>query len=284
MSIDPRLIERRHTVAEDNAKKSMTRLLKFLLLAVFICSIVWFAFSPWLSIARVETDGVEASATNTILADMGVRAGAPMILVDTAATEMRLLADPWVAEASVARNWPHLVTVTVTERVPLAWVETQGGWSRRALDGYPLPSAEQPGDDLAHVEMSWLGDDEAITSGVLRGALEFVDGLPQRLRSGVEVTVIDGEIWATVDGYQTRLGRPVEMREKALSLEALLGQRIPKGSVLVLIAPTNPAVMTPGAGEEAAGGADAEAGSDQAGATDEGDASAQANPEPQVED
>jgi hypothetical protein len=35
------------------------------------------------------------------------------------------------------------------------------------------------------------------------------------------------------------------MREKALSLAALLNEDMPDSSVLILIAPTNPAIMTP---------------------------------------
>jgi hypothetical protein len=45
-----------------------------------------------------------------------------------------------------------------------------------------------------------------------------------------------------VGGYQVRLGRPVEMGEKALSLAALLREQPPAGSILTLIAPTNPAI------------------------------------------
>jgi hypothetical protein len=76
MSIDPRLMERRKTVAEDNAKKNISRLLKFLMVVVFAGASAWLLFSPWLSVDRVETDGVNSSAANSILAELGVRAGA----------------------------------------------------------------------------------------------------------------------------------------------------------------------------------------------------------------
>lgn len=261
MSVDPRLIERRKTVAEHNAKKSMSRLLKFLLFLLLAGSLLWLAFSPWLSIKQVTTSGILASGSHSVLTEEGVVAGTPMILVGTSRVEERLLEDPWVAEATVRRVWPDEVTVEVVERTPTAWVRTEDVWTRRAVDGVALPSESDPDEDMAWIEMSEMTDREAPDSTDLLGALEFVEALPADLRPGTVVTRVDGEIWATVDDYQVRLGRAVDMTEKALSLDALLDQGISEGSTVVLIAPTNPAVLTPdqvdqgeaGAGEETDG-------------------------------
>lgn len=258
MSVDPRLIERRKTVAEYNAKKSMSRLLKFLLLLLLAGSLLWLAFSPWLSIKQVTTSGIVASRSHSVLTEEGVVAGTPMILVSTSRVEERLLEDPWVAEATVRRLWPNEVKVDVVERTPTAWVRTRDAWTRRAVDGVALPSDPDPDEDMAWIEMSELTDREATDSPDLLGALEFVEALPADLRPGTVVTRVDGEVWATVEDYQVRLGRAVDMSEKALSLDALLDKGIPEGSTVVLIAPTNPAVLTPdqvdqsddGAGEE----------------------------------
>lgn len=258
MSVDPRLIERRKTVAEYNAKKSMSRLLKFLLFLLLAGSLLWLAFSPWLSIKQVTTSGILASRSHSVLTEEGVVAGTPMILVGASRVEERLLEDPWVAEATVRRVWPDEVTVEVVERTPTAWVRTEDVWTRRAVDGVALPSEPDPDEDMAWIEMSEMTDREAPDSTDLLGALEFVEALPADLRPGTVVTRVDREIWATVDGYQVRLGRAVDMTEKALSLDALLGEGIAEGSTVVLIAPTNPAVLTPdqidrgddGAGEE----------------------------------
>ncbi|MFP3880998.1 MAG: cell division protein FtsQ/DivIB [Actinomycetota bacterium] len=244
MSVDPRLIERRKTVAEHNAKKSVSRLLKFLLFLLLAGSLLWLAFSPWLSIKQVTTSGIAASRSNIVLAEEGVIAGTPMILVSTSRVEQRLLEDSWVAEATVRRVWPDEVTVEVVERTPAAWVRTKDGWTRRAVDGVSLPSESDPEEDMAWIEMSEMADREATVSTDLLGALEFVEALPADLHPGTVVTRVDGEVWATVDDYQVRLGRAVDMTEKALSLDALLGQGIPEGSTVVLIAPTNPAVLT----------------------------------------
>lgn len=246
MSIDPRLIERRRTVAEDNAKRNVSRLLKFLAVALVVAGVVWVVFSPWLSVSLVQTSGVSSSTTNAILADRGVTAGTPMIRLSPGAVEAALLEDPWVAEATVELHWPDRVIVDVIERTPVAWALTGSGWARRALDGVALPSADVPDDEMARIEMTTITDDTAGGSVDLLGALEFVAALPLALHPGTVVSETAGEVWATVAGYQVRLGRPVDMTEKALSLSALVNEQLPAGSTLVLIAPTNPAVMTPG--------------------------------------
>lgn len=263
MSIDPRLMERRKTVAEDNAKKSINRLLKFLLIIVAVGALVWLVFSPWLSVARVDTTGISASSAHTILADNRVMAGTPMILVDPAAVESRLTADPWIADATVSRAWPDLVTVTIEERVPVAWVRSAEGWARHAVDGMALPSAAQPDQTMGRVEMPGLTVDDAPESLELLGALEFLAALDPGLQKEAEVRVQDDELWATVSGFEVRLGRADEMAEKALSLGALLEENLVDGAILTLIAPTNPSSLPPASDDvEDSGDTDSTAGQD----------------------
>ncbi|HEY7821515.1 MAG TPA: FtsQ-type POTRA domain-containing protein, partial [Acidimicrobiia bacterium] len=156
MSVDPRLTERRKTVAEDNAKRSMSQLLKFLLALFLVGSLLWLVFSPWMSVKQVTTSGVVASRSHSVLTEEGVVAGTPMILVNPSQVEERLLEDPWVAEVAVRRLWPNEVTVEVVERTPTAWVRTEDVWTRRAVDGVGLPSEPDPGEDMAWIEMSEL--------------------------------------------------------------------------------------------------------------------------------
>lgn len=273
MSIEPRLIERRKTVAEDNAKRKVSRLLKFLAVVVVAGGLVWLVFSPWLSVSMVTTSGIDTGDGHAILADHRVVAGTPMILISASRVERALLTDPWVAEATVRLDWPHEVIVEVVERDPVAWVQTESGWSRRALDGVALPSSSEPDDDMARIEMPWLADNEALQSVELLGALEFVESLPETLHQGTVVIRDDDEIWATVAGFEVRLGRAVDMGEKALSLNALLAVDPPAGSTLVLIAPTNPSHTNPdeGATDQGQGGevASSEDGEEGAGDPDD---------------
>ena len=245
MSIDPRLMERRTRVAEDHAKRNVGRLLKFLVAVTVLAGAVWLALSPWLSIAQVRTAGIVASDTNQTLAAHRVVAGTPMVMLRAGSIEATLEADPWVREARVHLNWPDEVIVRVEERVPAAWVETSGGWTRRAIDGVALPSAESPDDSLPWILLPAVDDREATDSRLVLGALQFASALPVGIHQGATIRREGEELWAVVAGFQVRLGRPVEMEPKALSLVALLARPLEEGSTIILIAPTHPAVSPP---------------------------------------
>jgi cell division protein FtsQ len=250
MSIDPRLIERRREVAEDRARRSVSRLVRLMVVLGVVGAGVWLALSPLLSVKEVITSGIVASSGNSALVEAGVLAGTPMILIRSEQVVAGLEQDPWVREAAVELEWPNRVVVRVEERVPVAWVETSQGWEWRAVDGVALPSPIEPDDTLPRISFPALSEEEAAGSPQLFGALEFAAELAPDLAAGTLVWEEgNGELWAEVSGYAVRLGRPVEMEAKARSLEALLADRPRRGSTLTLIAPTHPAVSPSGSSE-----------------------------------
>lgn len=252
MSIDPRLAERRRSVAEDNAKRNIGRLLRFLSLLAVVGALVWLALSPLLSVAQVRTAGVVSSDTHSTLVSEGVVAGTPMIMIRSGSVEDALERDPWVSQARVQLRWPDEVVVRVVERVPIIWVQSAEGWSWRAMDGVAVPGPNEPDSESPRLILDHLTTSEVEESPMVRGAAEFVDALPQELSRAMTLTVEEGELWTKAGGHDVRLGRPVEMAPKALSLSALLGEDQPPGATLILVAPTHPAVDlpdTPGDGD-----------------------------------
>jgi hypothetical protein len=242
MTIDPRLAERRREVAEDRARRNVSRLVKFLVVAAVAGAVVWVFLSPWLSVATVTTSGIAASTASDILTEQGVVEGIPMILIRSSEVESALETDPWVRESDVELDWPQTVVVRVEERAPSAFVETDEGWGLYAIDGVRLATAPDPDPAMPWVEIGGVVATAEPTPELL-GSLEFAANLTEELRPGAKLrTEAGGELWAEVGGYQVRLGRPVEMGEKALSLAALLREQPPEGSILTLIAPTNPAI------------------------------------------
>lgn len=255
MSIDPRLMERRKEVAEDRAHRNVGRLLRFLVVFAAVAVLVWLAFSPWFSVNQVRTAGISVSGANTILAERGVVAGTPMIMLRAGSVEKDLLTDPWIRDARVHLNWPDEVIVGVVERVPVAWVETADGWTRRSLDGVSLPSGSVPDDSLVQISLPSVAGETASTSPLVLGAVEFSDALSEHLWPKTTIRVEGGELWATADGYPVRLGRPVDMAAKATTLAVMLAEPIPQGAVIVLIAPTHPAISLVPVADLAAGSA-----------------------------
>lgn len=246
MSIDPRLAERRREVAEDRARRKVGRLLKFLIAIALLGGGVWILLSPLLSIEEVLTSGIAASSADEVLANSGVVPGTPLILIRSGEIESLLEDDPWVSAASVDLDWPNRVVVTIEERVPVAWLETDDGWGFYAVDGVQLGAAPEPDPTMPWIQLGAMPGSEARTSPAVLGTLDFAAALPGELGEGARLWAEgNGELWAEVAGFQVRLGRPVEMRAKALSLAALLREQPAPGSILTLIAPTNPAVSAP---------------------------------------
>jgi cell division protein FtsQ len=243
MSIDPRLAERRREVAEDRARRNVGRLVKFLVAFGVAGAVVWLFLSPLMSVVSVTSTGINASTSASILADQGVTAGTPLILIRSGQVERALETDPWVRESVVELDWPQSVVVRIEERVPVAWVETDEGWGLYAVDGVRLVTAPDPDPEVPWIQIGGVDATAEEPTQELLGALEFAEGLSEELKPGAKLrTEGGGELWAEVGGYQVRLGRAVEMRQKALSLAALIREQPPAGSILTLIAPTNPAI------------------------------------------
>lgn len=249
MTIDPRLADRRKVVAEDRARRNIARLLRFIGVIAALAAVVWLLLSPTFSIRELEVSGVQASQATQILESEKVIEGRPLVLIRTGEVEANLLADPWIKSAKLDLDWPARVEVTIVERTPAAWVKTADGWAGRAVDGVILPGLEGPDDTMGSIRLPSLANEDALSSVELLGALEFVKALPVSLSAQARVVLRDGELWANVGGFDARLGRPVEMSAKALSISALLQEDLAPGSVLNVIAPTNPAVSNPNAGD-----------------------------------
>ena len=248
MSIDPRIAARRREVIEGSARRSLLRLAKWLTVLLVLVAVGWLVQSDPFRVEVIETSGVTRSATAEILVTEEVVAGRPMILVRPGDVEEALLADPWVVEATVGLTFPDRIQVTVRERPPAAWLVSGSARLLLGADGIVVP-----GDDVEDVlpvvrlggvapaeQGARLDDARAVA------ALTFLTTLDPLLASrGVLGERLDGELWFSVPGLEVRLGRPIEMAEKAAALAALLERGVPPGSEVNLIAPTRPAVATP---------------------------------------
>ena len=241
--VDPRLAERRRTVAESNARKHLRRIFWALLVVAIVGTFGWLAQSPWFSIAHIAVSGVQGSDTHQILQTAGVVEGTPLIAVAPGRVEEQLEADPWIAEATVRRVVPDAIEVVVDERIPFAWVQAGSGWAVIAEDLTVLRMDPGPTGPWVAIEGSGLDRGDRLDDPWVTGGVIFLAGLPAETRSQVSLTERDGELWANMDALAVRLGLPTEMEAKAAALLAILEEGIPPGSVVNLIAPTRPALV-----------------------------------------
>jgi cell division protein FtsQ len=124
--------------------------------------------SPVFGARTLRVDGNVHRSDRQVLAVARISRGDNVFWMDRAAAERRLVADPWIAEATVTRSLPSTVRILVVERSPAAVV------------------------DVAGVPPLLVADDGTVlgpgTGRVTGGRLPAIDGtgaLPDGTRSGV---------------------------------------------------------------------------------------------------
>jgi cell division protein FtsQ len=250
--IDARLARRRREVREQVARSSLGRLVGLLTVVGLAGAATWLLLSPWLAVQHIEVLGARHTDVAGALRSAGLGAGTPLVAVRPARLERALRSDPWVAEAQVTVVLPDRVEISVVERGALARVPLGEGWVLVAADATVLEGwdGEQPLPAIA-LDVGPLHPGDRADSAELRGALQFLQALPEDLRAGVEIRTEPPELWGVVAGRQVRMGHPVDMAAKAAVVAAVLMEgSVPEGAVVDVLSPKRPAVRQSQSGVE----------------------------------
>ena len=125
--IDPRIAARRDAV-ETEKRRRRGRWWLFAAIVAAVLVGAWFITrTPLLDVDRIEVRGAVLTTSDEIIAISGLRPGEALLEVDTAAAASRIRELPYIETASVVRKWDGLVTVTVSERVPVAIAASADG-------------------------------------------------------------------------------------------------------------------------------------------------------------
>lgn len=245
--MEPKLAERRKTVSEDRARKRLKWILVVIAVVALVVASMWLIRSPVFSIRQINVTGAQNSDPTSTVVSLGVGIGTPTIDVDGSDIEAALLIDPWVKSVDVVVSWPGSVAIDVVEYEGVAPVGVGDQWVLLSIEGVVLTVVSRPGPQDAYLTI----DQESLTPGEIvdderiLGALVFLDQIARG--SGVPVQIVaDGEgLSASVMGHVVRLGRAVDMAQKAIVLETLLDSGLEPGAFIDLIAPLRPAVSNP---------------------------------------
>ncbi|MGZ4800467.1 MAG: cell division protein FtsQ/DivIB [Acidimicrobiia bacterium] len=211
--IDPRIRERRVAVTRAEGR----RRLRILLTAVSVASTIGIAWlvvqSPLLAVDTINVRGTTRESRAAVQAAAGVHKGAALLFVDTGAVARRVEALPWVAKATVERDLPNDLTITVIERAPVAWVR------RPVPRGAPKGTTGTPTlvDRFGRV----LGDVDQPPAGLPE--IVGIAHLPER-GGRIEPASPAAAIAALPDALRAQTGSVIERRGQAvLQLVALPG-------------------------------------------------------------
>ena len=127
-----------------------------------VAGVGWALLGNRLIVVRsVTVTGTHLLARGQVVAAADVPLGTPLMNVDAGAVTRRVEALRLVASATVSKDWPDHVVITVTERAPLAAVRMAGGgydlvdkagvivrWSKTKPAGLPEMVTSLSGDAL----------------------------------------------------------------------------------------------------------------------------------------
>ncbi|MDE2228983.1 MAG: FtsQ-type POTRA domain-containing protein [Alphaproteobacteria bacterium] len=134
------------------------------------------------ALENVDVVGRRRQSVASILAALHVRRGMPMFDIDLDAAKARLEALPWIRTADVGRQLPDTLFIRLTERVPFAFWQRNGGLSLIDRDGTVIPT-----DDLAQYGplIVLVGDDAAVQAASLIDMLATEPALARRVNAAV---------------------------------------------------------------------------------------------------
>ena len=241
--IDPRFLDRRRYVREDDARRQLRWGIAVVVTAAFAALLVLTFRSPMLAIRDVAVSGSFHADVEAVLEAHGVLEGRPTINVRASRVEDALKHHPWVAEAAVRVTWPGAIEITVLEHIPAAWMKFESDWVLVSSTGVLLEEGVPPqGAPQVHVDALRARMGERLAEPAPLAALEFVSALPVQLAREAVVRGDSSGLKARVAGRRIILGTVENAVKKARSLAALLEAGIPEGARVNLIAPDFPAV------------------------------------------
>lgn len=220
--INPRIRERRIEVQREAGR----RRLRVLLVVSCVLSVAGLAFlavtSPVLDIDHIRVAGTQHVTDAEVVSASGVHVHDHLLFVDLGKAARRIERLPWVAHASVTRDLPGTVNVTIREYVPIAFVRVPHGVMLVAGNGHVIARAATPPPGAIEIK----GVRQPPGAGDLLAppdAAGIVAHLPRALATQVVAVDVSGDGLALIlASGQIRLGNARDLDAKAASALAVL--------------------------------------------------------------
>jgi cell division protein FtsQ len=203
------------------------------------------SYTPLVAARTLSVRGERHLTEGQILRIARLGEGTNLVHADLAAAEARLERNPWVADATVERDLPHTLRISVTERTPLAvtarpngalaFVATDGTLMGSAAEGSPLPTIVATDGELP------------APAEVLRTGAAVVDAMPVALqrRTGSISVGPDGSVAVeTLTHIVVTYGDGSQLEAKGQTLKAVLDWSEREGVALAAVDVTVPGAPT----------------------------------------
>lgn len=152
---------------------------------VLTASVLTVWFSPLLSVREVRVSGLDLIEQDEVLAVLGEVEGTPLLRMDTTAAANRIAGIARVGKVRVRTDYPSTLRVEVTERVPVAFVDTGDGPHLIDVEGIDFAAQEPP------MFTPRLDPDPQAGPEELRSALAVLAELPPVVADQLESIGVD---------------------------------------------------------------------------------------------
>jgi cell division protein FtsQ len=225
---DPRIEARRREVAKTEGKKRLRLLVALSVITLGSIGSLLLLQSSWLDVDEIVVVGHEHTDPEAVRSVSGIVVGAPLVDLDLSASERAIEALPWVATATVSREWNGTVTVSVTERVAAIALPT----ARPDTDGFMLVDAA--GRQLGPIpdRPAWASPiNGLVASGVpgqpapteVHGVIRLLSLMTPDQLSGVSsISVVERNlVLDLLEGGTVDLGNESGLNEKLVSYDTI---------------------------------------------------------------
>jgi len=189
------------------------------LLALVGYLVLW--HTPLVAVRGLRVQGAKSVSAATVLTAARIPAGSPMAALDPAAAAARVERIPQIASASVRRDWPGTVVISVVERVPAALVPDSGGYAIVDRGGVVFGQSATARSGLPVIDVSAPARDAQVVPGALAALRALPADVDRRISS---ITASDPyAITLTLtDGVTVNWGGGDDAVDKAHDLVALM--------------------------------------------------------------
>lgn len=213
---------------------------------VLASTAILFTRSGIFHVRTVEVHGATHLGRGEVIQMSGIARSDNAVWLDERAAEASLMRSPWIARAVVHVDLPWTVTITVTERSPIAVLERGAAEVLVAADGTLLGPAARADLPVIVAPPTWIADPSlAPVEGIARALRALAPEVRAAVRR-IEVGSPSGLELFLSDGVRIAYGSPRGVEAKAEAIGDVLawvdatGERIRSMNVS---APSAPAIL-----------------------------------------
>ena len=209
----------------------------FITVVVLGAATVTVTRSPFFAARTIEVRGASHVPRSQVLRIAAVTPDTNVFTLDAGAAERRLERDPWIADATVTKDLPSTLVIDIHERIAVAVAESDGVLRLVADDGAFLETA-LPRDAIGMPSIVADGEGAEPSPEAVGGAARAIAAMAPTLRRRIDgISILDdGQLRVDLtSGSSAAYGEPVELREKAMALRALLDYAAERGATVISV-------------------------------------------------